>query len=316
PPIDSIALNVADVNSPVDNAVLTGVVNSNPRLSDFVNQRGEPSRSLQLQISPDATGSSRALRAIIWNVDEARIPKVFRTGTQIRLIGVRVKQGNPQYGNGDLEIHGDEGTVLQFPGPREDVEVMPLRIISVGSETGRGSFVCLASDRAGRPVTLTVDKSLLGAEELASGTMIECVPSRIFGSSVILGKEDAYAKITEDDPSFPPLSKFEIKVKDIAVDPASAQTEQKPMVIEAIVLQALETAEVSTKSGETVAVTSTLIGDDTGEIRLVGWRTQSPVLGKLAVGDRIKLIGTSAGLGREGKAELTLRPYSSIVHLG
>jgi replication factor A1 len=74
--------------------------------------------------------------------------------------------------------------------------------------------------------------------------------------------------------------------------------------------------DVSTKSGESVSVSSTLLGDDTGEIRLVGWRAQSSQVGRLAVGDRIRVIGATAGPGRENKPELTLRPYSSIVHLG
>ncbi|HEX2014586.1 MAG TPA: hypothetical protein VLA68_05095, partial [Nitrososphaera sp.] len=83
-----------------------------------------------------------------------------------------------------------------------------------------------------------------------------------------------------------------------------------------IVLQAPETADVTTKAGETVTVTSTLLGDDTGEIRLVGWRNQSPLVNKLSVGDRISAVGVSAGPGREGKPELTLKSYSSIVRLG
>lgn len=89
-----------------------------------------------------------------------------------------------------------------------------------------------------------------------------------------------------------------------------------PVVVEAIVLQAPDTADVNTKSGETVTVTSTLLGDDTGEIRLVGWRSQSNYVNRLSVGDRVRIIGATAGAGREGRAELTMRPYSSIVHLG
>ena len=63
-------------------------------------------------------------------------------------------------------------------------------------------------------------------------------------------------------------------------------------------------------------VTSTLIGDDTGEIRLVGWRNQSSGVNKLNVGDRVRLAGVTAGAGREGKAELTFRPYSAVTVLG
>jgi ssDNA-binding replication factor A large subunit len=309
PGLDSIAVGIDDIKETQDSAVVAGIVNSNPRISEFVNQRGEASKSLQLQISNEA--NTRTLRAVIWNVDESRVPKVFKTGSRARLVGVRVKQGNPQFGNGDFELHGDEGTILEFSGSQEDVDVMPLRIISVGEETGRGSFMALAADRAGRTLTLTIDNSLASAGQMEPGAMVECVPSRIFGNSVTLSKEDSYLRVIDEDKSFVKLEKFESKIKDIA--PAA---EPAPVIVEAIVLQAPDTADVNTKSGETVTVTSTLLGDDTGEIRLVGWRAQSNAVNRLAVGDRVRVIGATAGAGREGKPELTLRSYSSIVHLG
>jgi ssDNA-binding replication factor A large subunit len=307
PTIDSLTITVDAINSPQDSTVISGVVNSNPRVTDFTNARGEASKSLQLQLSNEA--GSRSLRAVIWNVDESRVPKVFKTGSKVRLIGVRAKQGNPQYGSSDFEIHGDEGTILEFSGSQEDVEVMPLRIISIGEETGRGSFTCLAIDRAGSPLILTIDNSLVSSDQLNQGSMIECVPSRILGNSVTLSKDDSYVRATDDDDaSFPKHSKFERKIQDV-------QISQDPYIIEAIVLQAPDTADVNTKSGETVPMTSTLLGDDTGEIRLVGWRNQSAGVNKLNVGDRIRLAGVTAGAGREGKAELTFRPYSSITKL-
>ncbi|MGI0005982.1 MAG: hypothetical protein ACREAO_01230 [Nitrososphaera sp.] len=309
PAVDSLAITIDDVKATQDSAVITGTVNANPRINEFVNQRGEASKSLQLQVSNEP--GTRTLRAVIWNVDESRVPKVFKTGAKVKLVGVRVKQGNPQFGNGDFELHGDEGTILEFAGSQEDVDVMPLRIISVGEETGRGSFLCLAADRAGRALSLTIDNSLATAGTLEPGSMVECIPSRIFGNSVTLSKEDSYLRVTDDDPSFPNLSKFESKIRDIV-----ATNEPSPVIVEAIVLQAPDTADVNLKSGETVAVTSTLLGDDTGEIRLVGWRGQSNAVNKLSVGDRLRVIGATAGAGREGRPELTLRSYSSITHLG
>jgi hypothetical protein len=187
--------------------------------------------------------------------------------------------------------------------------MMPLRVISIGEETGRGSFTCLAVDRGGNPLILTIDNSLVSSNQLNEGSMIECVPSRILGNSVTLSKDDSYIRVTdEDDASFPEQSKFERKIQGV-------QISQDPYIIEAIVLQAPETADINTKSGETVPMTSTLLGDDTGEIRLVGWRNQSAGVNKLGVGDRIRLTGVTAGAGREGKPELTLRPYSSINKL-
>jgi len=307
PAIESLMLSVDDIRETIDAAAVSGVVNANPRVSDFINARGQASKSLQLQLSNRA--GTRTLRTVVWNVDESRLPKVFRTGAEVKLIGVRVKQANPQYGNGDFEIHGDEGTIIQFSGTEEEIEMMPLRIISVGEQTGRGSYVCLAADRAGRPLVVTIDGSLASPSQLASGTMIECVPSRMFGNSVTMSKDESYVRVIDDDPTFPRPSKFDSKIKDVQIG------QDRPYIVEAIVLQAPETIDVTTKAGETIPLASTLLGDDTGEIRLLGWRSQSPPVNKLSVGDRIKAVAVVASPGREGKTELTLKSYSSIIRL-
>ena len=304
PTIDSITLTVDDVKDPQENVIITGNVDSNPRISGFNNIRGQAGKALQMQISNEAR--TRSLRVIIWNIDENRIPKIFNTGVNVRLLGVRIKPGNPQYGNGDFEIHGDEGTILQFSGSETDVEVTPLRIISVGNETGRGNINCLTVDRAGRFLSAIVD-SVLVTNEMTTDAMIECVPSRIFGNSIILSKEDSYIRLIDDDPSFPTSSKFESKIKDI-------QVSESPYVVEAIVLHTPNMTEVNTKSG-IVPMSDTLLGDDTGEIRLVGWREQSSHVHKLNVGDRIKVIGATANNRREGNVELTLKSYSSIIKI-
>ena len=304
PTIDSMTITVDDVKDPQENVIITGNIDSNPRISGFSNIRGQSGKALQMQISNEAR--TRSLRVIIWNVDENRIPRIFNSGANVRLLGVRIKPGNPQYGNGDFEIHGDEGTMLQFSGSQTDVEVMPLRIISVGNETGKGNINCLAVDRGGRFLSAVID-SMLVTNEMTSDRMIECVPSRIFGSSIILSKEDSYIRLIDDDPSFPTSSKFESKIRDI-------QVSESPYVVEAIVLHTPNMTEVNTKSG-IVPMSDTLLGDDTGEIRLVGWREQSSYVHKLNVGDRIKVIGATANNGREGNVELTLKSYSSIIKI-
>jgi replication factor A1 len=259
-----------------------------------------------MQISNE--DGSRTLRVVIWNVEEERIPKVFNTGARVKFIGVKIKQGNPQYGKGDFEIHGDEGTSLEFFGAQEEIEVMPLRILSIGRDSGRGNVNCLAIDRRGKFVALTVDSTLIN-EEMTPEVMIECVPSRIFGTNITLSKDESYIRTIDDDPSFPKLAMLESKIKDI-------QLSDNPFIIEAIVLQSPNMTEVNTKTGEVVPVTDTLLGDDTGEIRLIGWRSQSSSVNQVNVGDRIKVIGAIANNGREGKVELTLKPYSSIVKVG
>ena len=306
PNIDTKVTTVDEVREPQDNVVIVGKVKSNPRISEFTNIRGQQNKSLQMQITNE--DGSRTLRVVIWNVEEERIPKVFNTGARVKLIGVRIKQSNPQYGTGDFEIHGDEGTSLEFFGAQEEIEVMPLRILSIGRESGRGNVNCLAIGKGGKFLSLTVDSTLMN-EDITPEVMIECVPSRIFGTSITLSKDESYIRIIDDDPSFPKLAMLESKIKDI-------QLSDNPFIIEAIVLQAPNMTEVSTKTGEVVPVTDTLIGDDTGEIRLTGWRSQSSSFNQVNVGDRIKVIGATANNGREGKVELTLKPHSSIIKVG
>src|SRR4029079_15275255 len=51
PTIDSLTVSIDGITGTLDSAVVAGVVNANPRVTEFVNPRGEASKSLQLQIS-------------------------------------------------------------------------------------------------------------------------------------------------------------------------------------------------------------------------------------------------------------------------
>lgn len=137
-------------------------------------------------------------------------------------------------------------------------------------------------------------------------SVIDCIPSRIFGNMVFL-KEDSYLELVENN-SLPRIEECVSKIKDI-------KTVGDSYIIESIILQQPNTTQVNTKNGEMVSVTDTLIGDDTGEMRLVGWRDSSAELERLKVGDRIRIIGAVLNTGREGKLEVTLRKDTLINNL-
>jgi replication factor A1 len=144
--------------------------------------------------------------------------------------------------------------------------------------------------------------------EIRQDIVVECIPSRILGSSIILSADDSYIRIVDDDSSFPYVSMLESKIKD-------TNSSQDPLFLEAIVLQTPNETEVNTKSAESVPLADTIVGDDTGEIRLVGWREQSFEITKLNIGDRIKVSGVTINSRIGGKQELTLRQYSSVTKL-
>ena len=299
PDLDGVTSNIDDVRTEKENAVISGLVSSIPRIIEFSDSRGERKKSLQTMLSNES--GNRKLRVALWNIDEDSLPKFFQVNFPIRIIGARIKQGNLQYGNGDFEIHGDEATVIELKEKPQDYEMHSIRIISDGrSDTDGINYVGIDKDKNIAYVNL---QGVAKSDKIKLNSVIDCIPSRIFGNMIFL-KEDSYLELVENN-SFSTLEECISKIKDI-------QTVGNSYIIESIILQQPNTTQVNTKNGELVSVTDTLIGDDTGEIRLVGWRDSSPQLEKLKVGDRIRIIGAILNTGREGKLELTLRKDSSI----
>jgi len=305
PDLNAMTRTIENVDSPADNIIIEGFVRSNPRMSDYRDSRGNMSKSLQLQLfNEDGT---KSLRTIIWNVSETRLPKVFKIGSKIRLIGVRIKSGNPQYGNGDFEIHGDEGTVLSAPEEQTDIETMTLRLVSIGSNTAGDRLISLGLLGDGKLVSVIIDKTLV-PNNMTSGSIIECVPSRIFGTEITLTLNDSYIRILDEGTQFPSVSDYQTKISDVVAS-------NVPYIIEAIVLQQPNTTQVNTRSNEMIEMTDTLVGDDSGEIRLIGWRDLGHSINSLVLGDRIRIIGAVANNGLQGTPEITLKPYSSIMKI-
>jgi hypothetical protein len=324
PSIDSIVKTVDDIKEPIDNIIVSGVISSNPRVSRYFNFRNEPGKSLHISLSND--DETKSLRVIIWNINEDRIPDIFTQGTKVKLIGVKVKQGNPQYSNEEFEIHGDEGTLIQVQPTRlEDEEqggsgseefdggkVVILKILSKGGEFENSvNENFLAIDKENQNFLSVVIDPRVVPEKINPGIIIEGIPNRIFGNVVYFNNESSYIRIVTENYEnvFPEDSKIETKIKNIEVS-------DKPYIVEAIVLQPPNTSNITTKSGEDVTVTETLIGDDTGEIRLTGWREQSSKISKINVGDRIKVIGAVAGMGgKENRLEITLKAFTEIRNM-
>ena len=297
--LDSIAVDVSEIKGSEENAVVTGAVKASPRISNFTNFRGEPSKAMHMQISGT---DGKTLRVVLWNVDEQKIPKVMNLDARIRLVGVRTKRN--QYG--DIELHGDEGTVMELIDEQEEIEVMPLRIISVSKNVGtKQKSFALAVDRAKRIFTLVINDSF--ADQLQTNQLIECVPSRVYGSTLLL-EDDAYVRVTDDDASFPSASALERKIRDM-------KPSQELYFLEAVTLSPSKAQEIQMKDGSTVKYAEIMLGDDTSEIRLVGWREMSGIVEKLGIGQRVKVYGVMAYVGRDGNTELRLKPFSNIVKI-
>ncbi len=305
PTIEEITTTIDTLDAPKENLVISGIIKTDPRISGFTNIRGEHSKSLQFETTNDI--NSRQIRTIIWNINEENIPKSLTANQKIKLIGVKVKAGNPNYGNGDLEIHGDEGTAIDFIDNEKTVDSYVLRIISFNEDNNEDKINCIAVDESQKYYIVNINKNLFDIE-INQDDIVECFPTRILGNTIEITSQDSYIQVINEDKDIPLSSSLDTKIKNIEVS-------NNPYFIEAIILQSPNTMDINTKSGETVQVTDTIIGDDTGEIRLVAWRETSKELKNLSIGERIMVKAVAATTSREGKTELTLKPYSSITKI-
>ena len=297
--IEELVMDTSEIMGSEDNIIVTGVVNTDPRVSSFNNFRGEVSKVMHMQI----TGSDgKTFRVVIWNIDEERVPKVMNINAKIKLIGIRTKLG--QYS--DIELHGDEGTVIELMEKTNEIEVMSLRIISISRDTGkRQESFALAADKAKNIFTLVVDNMLI--EQLKTNSIIECVPSRIYGTTLLL-QDDAYIRITTEDQSFPNEISIERKIKDI-------KPSQELLFFEAVTLSAAKIQDIQVRDGTEVKYADIILGDDTAEIKLVGWREAANMIDSLGIGQRLKVYGVMAYTGRDNNTELRLKPFSSLIKL-
>ena len=306
PTLDHFACDISKISGQTDNVVIFGKISSSPRIVEYKNIRGQDSKALQLNVANEE--GTKTMRTIIWNIDESRLPKILAVGSKINLVGVRIKQGNAQYGNSELEIHGDEGTSMDISNSAAEPDVLALKLISVGKDLGTGYLECLAFQKDGKITTLRIDSNLLKTS-LSSGSIIQCIPSMILGNQITLSRDDSYISEIEDDSSFPSIESLETKIEDIT-------NSDRPYLVEGIVLQTPSISTVTTRNGENISLAETMLGDDTAEITLLGWRDLSGLMTDLKVGERIKISRVVTSTSRDGKLQISLKPYSSIHRIG
>ena len=292
PLLDFITEDVSTVKENQQNLVVSGILDGNIRMSEFTNFKGQPGKALHLRLKgKDGT----VTRVVLWNADEKSIPKMITSGAKTRLIGVRTKRG--QQG---LELHGDEGTVIEIEGA-DEVQPMAVRILSlVKNDTGNTLMLVANHDKKFLNVTDFVGLT----KDLKVGEVIELVPTKIHGNSVTLESDSFVRKL--DDEKIPAISELRTKIRDL-------KPSDDTFCIEAIVLKMPERREIQTKTGESVSLSEMFIEDETGQIWLKGWRNQARMLDQFSQGEIITVLGVTAKMGLEGRTELFLTPFSQII---
>lgn len=292
PLLDSITEDVSTIKENQQNLVVSGILDGNIRISEFTNFKGQPGRAIHLRLKGKDGASTRV---VLWNADESSIPKMVVPSAKARLIGVKTKIG--QQG---LELHGDEGTVIQIEGKKE-IQSIVIRILSL-KKNESGNTLILGSQKDKKLINITDVGEI--SKSFKVGDVVECMPTKMYGDSVTLEK-DSFLR-NSDEQKMPTTSDLRTKIRDL-------KPSDNIYCVEAIILKMPERREIQTKTGEFVSLSEMFIEDDTGQIWLKGWRNQARLLDQLAQGEIITVIGVTAKAGLEGRIELFLTPFSSIT---
>ena len=292
PTIDTITKDISELKEGQKDLVISGITDGTISGMEFTNSRGKPGKALRMRLKGK---DGNAMRVVLWGKDESSIPNMISQSAKVRLLGVKVRSGNQ-----GLEIHGNDATIIEIEGGKE-VKPVIARVLSMLT-TDNGKKMILAVDNK---------KNLYNISDLTNSTsicvegdVIECMPSKIYGNSIILD-ENSFVRKLDNDESIPSLSQLRTKINDVKVD--------GNYCIESIILKAPERREVQTKSGESIALSEMFVEDDTGSIWVKGWRNQARIIDKCELGEIVSITGLNAKAGLEGRIELFLTAFSKII---
>lgn len=289
--LDEISRDVADVKGAERNLVVKGVIDSEPKHSEFARKEG---LGHVTHFYLKGRGERR-VRVVLWDISPEVVSKI-RVGVDVLIAAMRSKT----LPNGEVELHGDEATTII---PYEvEVSKKVLRLVSKGSSAQ-------VSDAA---TILLVDKSRLAAPYLVKGEALQIIKEIPYDTLIGVDQQQSTISaasdlkiVREDESTVPKTVDLLTKVKDI-------KGGSDRLFLKVIALTKPSTQDIYTKEGVSVKKTELIVGDETGEIKLNAWRELHGKLLNISPGERLLLRGVASQVARDGTLYLTVRAYSDV----
>ena len=247
------------------------VVSSEPRYSEFVRSDGSPGSLFQFGAGVDGG----EVRIVVWS--PVAKPELKR-GDRVVVTNVRARRSS----SGEFEVHGDAGSAILL-GQR--AEKTKLRVVATPSGEGRG---LLAIDASGRVKVLELGKE---AGAFRVGELLAVAPDRESGGRLYC--ESAGSVEAGADSSFPELGTLSTKLREV-------KGEGSMILVEAIALSQGSVDDVHLIDGSTARKGELLLGDDTGEVKLVAWREASDKVSGIQPGERLRIVGAAPKVTKMG----------------
>ena len=279
-----------------------GTIASPVRLLSYQDRDGKGAEAVSLQLK-DSKNSSQQVRVVIWNVKDEVI-KSLEVGQQIRLVNLVVRKDT--FNN--IELHGDESTKVEILGYKEPkLGEREFIVVSKGyrrNDEEKMNVLILDTNDNSTYVTF-LDKEL--ASEFRPGDVLKISEESIDvrGNSLFISGEIKTVGANKVDK----LNVLKSKIENL-------RTRKGHVIIEALALSKPFVSELKTRSGEIVQKGSLLIGDDTGEARLVAWRELITTLEGILPGERLIINGALIRhLPFQEEPVIEVRGYTQIKKL-
>lgn len=287
PHVAALAQKLPTLTKEAQFVALEGVVTSEPRYSEFVRSDGSQGSLFQFGVSGEG---GKEARVVIWS--PAARPELKR-GQKVRVTNVRARRSN----TGDFEIHGDAGSTISAQSP----ERTAYRIAATTSSQSAKVLLAVGKDKKVRFVEIGK-----GLEEPARDQVVGVAPDTARDGRLYCNSRDSVKAL--DDGTFPGLKELATKLCDV-------KEEDAQIMAEVIALSHGSVDDVPLRDGTTVKKGELVVGDDTGEIKLVAWRDLSGRVAGIQPGERLRLVGVAEKSTKMGGWLLQLSNFSVIERI-
>lgn len=268
--------------------VLEGVVGSEPRYSEFVRSDGSGGSLFQFALTREG---GKETRVVIWS--PAARPEL-RRGQRVQITNLKARRSN----TGDFELHGDAGSSV-ITGPVK--ERSTYRVAATTSSQAAKVLLAVGKDR--KVTFVEIGK---GVNEPAQNEVVGIAPDETREERAFCRSPDSVKVV--DDKSFPELQDLATKLQEVKIEDAQ-------IMAEVIALSHGSVDDVRLRDGTTAKKGELVVGDDTGEIKVVAWRDLSGRVSGIQPGERLRLVGVAAKPTKMGGWLLQVSNFSVIERL-
>jgi len=322
PEIESLTYKIGDLKPEMQYVNISGIVKKVFSLSEFKRSNGTTGRVLRFILS-DETGT---ITCVLWN-EAAEKLRNLKEGDYVSIKNATLRERITR----ELEVHVNEAKFVSVSEKTPEKLKKMLKYVKVGRISEEMRYIDVLVKvlrvkpqrefRGGKVSSLIVgDESgviILNLWGELSNKSHEIKPGDILlirGGKV--KKRDGFLSLNvgnggsiEVNPEVKDVSVPEVRFKEVSI--AQVEKTEEPITVKGIVDTEPELREVLTSSGRIVNVSSFMLRDETGRIRVSLWRDLADEALNLKIGDNIRLCNFYVRHGPMG-IELTSGALSYI----